>query len=159
MTADATRRDGESVPTGPSLNPQIIGQAENALRALLERTLAGTGLAYRHWIALSVIAGSEAAVDENELAVRAEGVLKVDDSTVRAVIADLHAREFVEPTPDGRSHIRLTDAGRVVHGNIRAAIEPIVSSLFHEIPDDDLRTAGKVLKLITERADEVLAGS
>jgi hypothetical protein len=62
------------------------GRAENALRALLERTLAGTDLAYRHWVALSVIAGSET-------------------------------------------------------------------------PVDDLRTAGTVLTLITERADEALAGS
>jgi hypothetical protein len=60
MTTEARSREGEGVPTGPSLNPQIIGQAENALRALLERTLAGTSLAYRHWVALSVIAGSEA---------------------------------------------------------------------------------------------------
>jgi hypothetical protein len=159
MTADATSRQEDEVRTAPSINPQIIGQAENALRALLERTLAGTGLAYRHWVALSVIAGSEAPADENELAVRVEDVLKVDDATVRGVIADLHAREVVEPTPDDGAHIQLTDAGRVLHGDIRAAIGPIVSGLFHEIPEDDLRTAGKVLKLITERADEVLAGS
>jgi hypothetical protein len=75
MTADATSRQEDEVHTAPSINPQIIGQAENALRALLERTLAGTGLAYRHWVALSVIAGSEAPADENELAVRVEDVL------------------------------------------------------------------------------------
>jgi DNA-binding MarR family transcriptional regulator len=159
MSTDATSRKGEGVPTGPSLNPQIIGQTEKALRALLERTLAGAGLAYRHWVVLSVIAGSEAPADENELAVRVEGVLKVDDATAPGVIADLHAREVVEPTPDDRSHIRLTDAGHVLHRDVRAAIGPIVNGLFHEIPNDDLRTAGKVLKLITERADKVLAGS
>jgi DNA-binding MarR family transcriptional regulator len=159
MTTDATSREREGVPTGPSLNPQIIGQAENALRALLERTLAGTGLAYRHWVALSVIAGSEAPADENELAVRVKGVLKVDEASARGMIADLRAREVVEPTPDDRSHIRLTDAGRVLHRDIRAAIGPIVNGLFDEIQNDDLRTAGKVLKLITERADKVLAGS
>jgi hypothetical protein len=91
--------------------------------------------------------------------VRVEGVLKVDDATVWGVIADLHAREVVEPTPDDRSHIRLRDAGRVLQGDIRAAIGPIVNGLFREIPDGDLRTAGKLLKLISERADEVLAGS
>jgi hypothetical protein len=91
--------------------------------------------------------------------VRVEGVLKVDDATVWGVIADLHAREVVEPTADDPSHIRLTDAGRVLHGDIRAAIGSIVNGLFHEIPNDDLRTAGKVLTLITGRADEVLAGS
>jgi hypothetical protein len=73
MTTDATSREREGAPPGPSLNQQIIGQAENALRALLERTLAGTGLAYRHWVALSVIAGSAAPADENELACASRG--------------------------------------------------------------------------------------
>src|SRR5262249_22289332 len=135
-----------------------IGQAENALRALLERTLAGTRPSYRHWGALSGIAGSAAPADEDEVAERVEGGLGGGDATAPGGSAGLPAREVVELTPDDRSHIRLTDAGRVLHGDVRAAIGPIVSGLLDEIPDDDLRTAGRVLKLITERADEVLAG-
>jgi hypothetical protein len=74
------------------------------------------------------------------------------------VIADPHAREVVEPTPDDRSDIRLTDAGRVLHRDVHAEIGPMVVRLFREIPNDDLRTADKVLRLTTERVDEVLAG-
>jgi hypothetical protein len=159
MTTDATSGRGEGVPASPSLNPQIIGQAENALRALLERTLAGTGLAYRHWVALSVIAGSETPVEKNELVGRLEAVLKADDSTAPAVIADLRAADVVEPVPDDRSQIKPTDTGRVLHRDVRTAIGPIVNGLFREIAADDLRTAGRVLTLITERADEALTGS
>ena len=77
---------------GPSLNPQVIGRAENALRALLERTLAGTGLAYRHWIALSLTVGNDVPVDQDELIDRITGVLKVDDTTACETIGDLQAR-------------------------------------------------------------------
>jgi hypothetical protein len=159
MTTNATSGRGEGVPAGPSLNPQIIGKAENALRALLERTLAGTGLAYRHWVALSVIAGSETPVDKDELVGRLGAVLKADDSTARGVIADLRATDVVEPVPGDRSQIKPTDAGRVLHRDVRAAIGPIVKGLFREIAADDLRTAARVLTLITERADEALTGS
>ena len=156
MTIDGTSREREGVPTGPSLNPQIIGQAENALRALLERTLTGTGLAYAHWIAFNVIVASEAPVDEDELAGRVEGLLKADDATVRGVIADLRAGGVVEPAPADRSHVRPTDAGRLLHRDLRAAIGEIVKQLFREIPADDLRTAGRVLSLIKARADKAL---
>ncbi|HMF81926.1 MAG TPA: MarR family transcriptional regulator [Acidimicrobiia bacterium] len=159
MSTDVTRSPGGGVPAGLGLNPQIIGQAENALRALLERTLASTGLAYRHWVALSVIAGSGTPVDESELVARIEGVLKADEVAARGVIADLRAADVVQPVPDNRSLIRLTDAGRALHRDVREAIGPIVSGLFRDIPADDLRTAGRVLTLVTDRADEALAGS
>ncbi len=43
------------MPASTTLNPQIIGQAENALRAILSRALARTGGGtYQQWVALSV---------------------------------------------------------------------------------------------------------
>ena len=83
MTADAIGHQGEDRATGPSLKPQLIGQAENALRALLDRTLAGTGLAYRHWIALSLAVGNDEPVAQDALIERITGVLKVDGTAAR----------------------------------------------------------------------------
>jgi len=77
----------------------------------------------------------------------------------RGEIADLRAADVVQPVADNRSLIRLTDAGRALHRDVREAIGPIVSGLFRDIPADDLRTAGRVLTLVTDRADEALAGS
>jgi hypothetical protein len=57
----ASMREQES----PSLNPQILGRAENAHRALLERVLAGTGVSYGGWIALSIAAGGNDPVASN----------------------------------------------------------------------------------------------
>jgi hypothetical protein len=77
----------------------VIGQAEDALRALLERSLAGTGLAYRHWIALTVAVGNDVALDQDEFVGRIAGVLRADAATAHEVLADLRAdglvRDFV----------------------------------------------------------------
>lgn len=159
MTPDATDREGRGVATGPTLNPQVIGQAENALRALLERTLAGTGLEYRHWIALTLTVGNEVPVGEGELVARVAGVLKVDATTARESIADLRARKLVESLAGDESQVQPTDAGRKVHREIRSVIGEIVKRIFQGISVDDLETAGRVLILITARADAELAGA
>jgi hypothetical protein len=103
MTTEASSRQGSGVATGPSLNPQVIGRAENALRALLERTLAGTGLEYRHWIALSLSLGNDVPVSEDELIDRITAVLQVDHTTARETIADLRARRLAETVPGNGS--------------------------------------------------------
>jgi DNA-binding MarR family transcriptional regulator len=159
MTTDAIGHQGKGTATGPSLNPQVIGQAENALRALLDRTLAGTGLAYRHWIALSLTVGNDAPVAQDELIERITGVLKVDDTAAREAVADLRARKLAETVPGDGSRVQPTDAGRELHREVRMAIAEIVTRLFRDITADDLETAGRVLMLITARADAELAGS
>jgi hypothetical protein len=159
MTTDARDRQGRGVVTGPSLNPQVIGRAENALRALLERALAGTGLAYRHWIALSLTVGNEGPVDQDELIDRISGVLKIDDTTARETMAELRARKLAEMVLLDESRVWATEAGQELHGDIRTAIGEIVARLFRDISADDLATASRVLTLITVRADAELSGS
>ena len=159
MTTEETGQHTRDADTGPSLNPQVIGQAENALRALLERSLVGTGLAYRHWIALSIAVGNEVALDQDELVGRIAGVLKVDDTAAREAVADLRARKLAETVPGDGSRVQPTDAGRELHREVRMAIAEIVTRLFRDITADDLETAGRVLMLITARADAELAGS
>ena len=159
MTTDAMGRQAKGTATGPSLNPQVIGQAENALRALLERTLAGTGLSYRHWIALSLAVGNDVPVAQDALIERITAVLKVDDTAAREAVADLAGEQLAETVPGDGSRVRPTDAGRKLHREVRAAIAEIVTRLFRDITADDLETAGRVLTMITARADAELAGS
>lgn len=159
MTTDASDRRGGGVAAGLSLSPQVIGQAENALRALLERTLGGTGLEYRDWIALSLAVGNEGPVSEGELTGRVAGVLKIDDTTARETIAQLLARKLADTVLENGSWVRATKNGRELHGEVRAAIGEIVQCLFRDISADDLETAGRVLTLITVRADAELSGS
>jgi DNA-binding MarR family transcriptional regulator len=159
MTTEETGQHTRAAGTGPSLNPQVIGQAENALRALLEKSLAGTGLAYRHWVALSIAVGDDVALDQDELVGRIAGVLRADAATAHEALADLRADELVEISSGDGSRIRPTDAGRDLHRRVRTSIGEIVNRLFRDIQADDLQTAARVLTLVTARADAELASS
>ena len=64
--------------------------------------------------------------------------------------------EVESTSPDG-SQLQLTDEGRGVYGQIRARVDETIGKLYADIPADDLATAGRVLTLVTARADAELA--
>jgi hypothetical protein len=131
------------------LNPQILGRAENAHRALLQRALRGTDLNYQQWVALSLIRG-----DGHDVVDRLVTALKVDAVAARAVIADLTAADLVR-TDGNDAH--LTDSGAQVHGTVRRSVDAIVADLYRDIPPGDLEIAGRVLVELTNRATAMLA--
>ena len=53
--------------------------------------------------------------------------------------------------------MRLTATGTEVFGQIRAAVTEVTQRLWGDLPAQDLATAGRVLSIITERADAELA--
>lgn len=63
-------------------------------------------------------------------------------------------------TPDtpesGITHLALTGSGQDAYQRIRGAIEELNAELF-AFPSEDLATAGRVLSIVTERANAVLA--
>jgi DNA-binding MarR family transcriptional regulator len=140
-----------------TLTPQVLGRAEHAHRALLERILAGTGLTYPRWVALGRAAGGGAAVERDQLVARLAGALQLDDAAAREAIAALAAARLLEPVPGAGSRVRLTAAGRDQHRRLRAAVQETVTRLYRDIPADDLATAGRVLTVITARANAELA--
>ncbi|HEY5987678.1 MAG TPA: hypothetical protein VIV12_15080 [Streptosporangiaceae bacterium] len=64
----------------PAFSTQVIGQAENALGALINRVLARTGSTFHQWVALNLTAASGGAIDRGQLVSRLTGALK---STIR----------------------------------------------------------------------------
>jgi hypothetical protein len=144
---------------GPMLNPQILGRAENAHRAVLGRILAGTGIGYRHWVAISMAASSSRAdgrIDRDELIDRLVDALRADRKAIAAVLAELAGMGFLAAGPDDQ-WVGLTEAGRAVHRDTRAAIEEVIDRMYGDIPAADLATAGRILALVTERASTELA--
>src|SRR6266511_2474957 len=127
------------MPASTTLNPQIIGQAENALRAILSRALARTGGGtYQQWVAPSVTAASRGELDRDQL------------------IAELTAEGLVR---DQGSRIGLTDTGQARHRQVRSDLERTNARLFGDLSADDLATAGRVLSVIRDRANAELAGA
>jgi len=145
------------MPAHPSLNPQVIGQAESALGAILNPLLARTGTTFNQWLVLTVSAASGAAIDRDQLLTRITGARKIDDSAVLTAIAELTSAELVQALPGEGSPIGLTETGQARYRSIRTALDEVVSRLFGDLPAEDLATAGRVLSTITERANAEVA--
>ncbi|MGI5403511.1 MarR family winged helix-turn-helix transcriptional regulator [Streptomyces sp. CA-135486] len=143
----------------PTLNGQVIGQAHYATRALLETVLAPTGTTFNQSVALNAVADGGEAVERGALVARMTGALKIDESAVQATIRELAESKLLESLPGDASRLRLTEAGRTLNGQIRAAVAEITERLYGGLPAEDLQTAGRLLALVTARANAALADS
>lgn len=86
---------------------------------------------------------------------RLTGALKIEESVARATVEEMTADDLLaEP---GAGQVSLTDAGRELFDSIRTAGNAIAARLYAGIPAEDLAAAGRVLTLVTERADAELA--
>jgi DNA-binding MarR family transcriptional regulator len=140
----------------PALTPQVIGQAENAHRPLMERVLDVAGITFPQWVTLTIAAAADGAIDRGELIGRVTGALKIDDTAAARALAGLTVSELLEDLTDDGSRVGLTETGRARYRQIRAAIDQVVARLYGNIPAEDLATTSRVLTLITARANAEL---
>ncbi|WP_042374943.1 MarR family winged helix-turn-helix transcriptional regulator [Streptacidiphilus neutrinimicus] len=141
--------------TTPTLNGQVIGQAHLATRALLDPVLDRSGTTFPQSAVLNALAAGDD--DRARLVVRLAGNLKTTDAAVADVVAGLEASGLLEAAPGDGSRLRLTDAGRARNQHIRDAVAVLTERLYGDIPAEDLATAGRVLTLVTTRANAELA--
>jgi len=137
--------------TYPSLSTQVIGQAESALGAILDPLLARTGTTFQQWLVLTVTAASGADIDRATLIARIAGARKIDGAEVETAIGELAAAGLARAA----SRVTLTEAGQARYTGIRTALEEITARLF-DFPAEDLATAGRVLAILTARANAEL---
>ena len=145
--------------TDPTLTPQIIGQAEKTMNAILFQLLAGPGLPEAQWITLTLTAAGGEAAGRGQLAARVAHALKVSQAQAREHLASLVAAQLVQDPGGDAEPVRFTAAGAQVFGQIRGATTEITKRLWGDLPAGDLATAGRVLSIITERANAELAGA
>lgn len=143
--------------TEPALTPQIIGQAEKTMNAILFRLLAGPGLTEAQWITLTLTAAGGESLSRGELVAQVAHSLKTGEAQAREVLASLATAELVADPGDDSGPVRFTPAGTGVFAEIRGATAEVVKRLWGDLPAGDLATAGRVLAIITERANEELA--
>jgi len=146
----------------PPLNTQVIGQTESALGALLEPLLADAGITFQQWLVLTVTAASGGRTDRGQLVARIAGARKIDPTEVESAIAELTATGLATAElataelATATGPLALTDSGQDMYQRIRGAIDELNAELF-AFPPEDLATAGRVLSIVTERANAVLA--
>jgi hypothetical protein len=141
--------------TYPVLSPRVIGQAEKTMNAILDRLLAGTGLTEPQWVILTLaVTGGTAERDQFTRTVA--GALKISEADARARTGDMVAARQLQITGEPPA-VTATGAALQLHGRISAATTEVTEQLWGDLPAEDLVTAGRVLAIITERANAQLA--
>ncbi|GAB3865566.1 hypothetical protein GCM10027610_115830 [Dactylosporangium cerinum] len=142
--------------TTQAFGTALIGQTEKALNAILNRQLAGTGITEPQWVTLTLTVVSGGAIDRAELVRRVSGATQFSPAAVAERITELTAAGFLRDGGDGR--VQVTDEGQARWTQVRTAIGPITQGLWGDLPAEDLATAGRVLGIVLDRANAVLAG-
>ncbi|MCX2182176.1 MarR family transcriptional regulator [Streptomyces sp. SKN60] len=143
-----------SVSTAPAADARALGLAHYAARGLLEHVLARHGATFQQQIALRAAVTAEAPQTADALTAQVQGSLKADPADIRATLDELRDRGLL--VADG-AHLRATDAGRALLAAITAETAPVSARVWGGIPAEDLAAAGRVLALVTARANAELA--
>ncbi|MER7571422.1 MarR family transcriptional regulator [Streptomyces sp. NPDC126514] len=143
-----------TAPT-PRLDPRVIALAHYAARAVLERVLHRHGTTFQQSVTLRLAALADGPTEREHLVDGIVGSLKIDAADAHGVLDELLAAGLL--APDGPSRVRITDAGRERFDTTSAETAPISARIYAGIPEEDLAVAGRVLTLITERANAELA--
>ena len=140
-----------------TLNPQILGQAEAAHRAVLDRILAGSGTTYPQWVTLALAGRSSEPLTRAVLQERVATALKINAGTAARAVADLDAQGLLETHPDSAETVGLSASGRRLHDDIRQDIDEIMTRVYAGLDPADLEAAGRLLLTLTHRASDELA--
>jgi Helix-turn-helix family len=133
-----------STPFGP----QLIGETEKTLNALLRRFLEGTELNESQWVTLRLAERLDGSVDANGLV--AAVTERAHFSNAAELVSELARRGLID---DGR----LTSAGRAMTAGIQATITTTTAPIWENLPEEDVAAATRVLNEIVTRARAVLA--
>ncbi|MEU0553836.1 hypothetical protein [Dactylosporangium sp. NPDC006015] len=131
-----------------TLNGRILGQAERATRAVLDRLLARSGTTFEQWVAVNLTAAGPLTRDE--LLAQMSAGLRTDPAghVDAAFAAGLLTGD-----------VALTDLGRSRYEEISAGINAIAGQIYGDLSPEDLDTAGRVLLQVTARANAALAAA
>lgn len=139
--------------TATTLNPRAIALAHHAGRALLEGVLTRRGIGFEQGVTLRAVAAAGSSIDREDLVSEVSDSLKTDKQIARGVIEELMTAKLLEEDPEQARGIRLSDTGRTLHDAADAETAEISARLYADIPATDLAIAGRVLALITQRAN------
>lgn len=144
-----------STATAPVADARSLALAHYAARGVLEHVLARHGATFQQQVALRAAITAETPQTPDDLITQVQGSLKADPADIRATLDELLAQQLL--VTDG-AHLRPTDAGRELLAAIGAETAPLSARVWGGIPAEDLAAAGRVLALVTERANAELAG-
>lgn len=140
--------------TAPVANARDLALAHYAARGVLEHVLARHGATFQQQVALRAAVAADTPQAPDDLLTQVRDSLKADPADIRATLDELLAKQLL--VADG-AYLRPTDAGRELLAAVGAEVAPISARIWGGIPTEDLAAAGRVLALVTERANAELA--
>ncbi|MFJ8106024.1 MarR family transcriptional regulator [Streptomyces sp. NPDC096132] len=140
--------------TARPVDGRAIGLAHFASRAVLEHVLARHGATFAQQATLRAAVVADGPLERDALIAQVAGSLKSDTASVRVIVGELLDRGLL--AAEG-PRVRATDAGRELFALVGAETGEISARMYAGIPAEDLAVAGRVLALVTERADAELA--
>ncbi|MFD8538021.1 hypothetical protein [Streptomyces rubrogriseus] len=157
----ATTRTTPTVPTAdaattdaPPADARALGLAHYAARGVLEQILARHGVTFQQQVVLRAAATAPTPPTRDGLVADVRGTLKADPAGIRTVVDGLLDKGLL--VEDG-AHLPATDAGRELLAAVGTAVAPVSARIWGGIPAEDLAATGRVLALVTERADAEFA--
>lgn len=151
----STQRTTDTTAALATLNPSIVGQAEKAHNAVLDRVLAGTTLDERQWITLQLAIATGGAVRVSDLISRVSGAAKFPPMAVDAAIGALTGTGLLDRGAE--DDVTVSAAGTALVADLRGKVADFIGIAYGQVPADDLATAGRVLKAITVSLSDELA--
>jgi DNA-binding MarR family transcriptional regulator len=142
-----------------AFTPQLVGQTEKTLNAILDRHLASSGLTEPQWIILTLATRNDGPVERDRFAAGVGDAAKFSLTEVQAGIASLADAKMLTVSDGDEVKIAVTDAGRELHARILAANVELTERLWGDLRPADLATAAQVLTAVLERANAELVGT
>lgn len=134
---------------------QHLGQAETALRAVLDRLLGEAGATFYQWVTLSMVARAGSPVPQNQLVRRVSDAIKVSEPVVETSLRELTTAGLVGSVGTPAS-VALTPAGDARFQQLRRRIDTVTARLYGDLPPNDMELARRVLTIVTQRANAEL---
>ena len=139
----------EEVAMPTAFGPQLIGETEKTLNALLDRRLADTGLSEPQWVTLRLADQLGGTVDADGLAHAVRDRAHFADAD--GLVGALSARGLLQQGD-------LTPAGRELLTGVQTALLVETAPIFDDLPADDVAAATRVLNEVVSRARVALSG-
>ena len=127
--------------------PQLIGETEKTVNALLRRFLEGTGLTEPEWVTLRLADVLDGRVGADGLAAAVADRAHFPDAA--DLVSELTDRGLLD---DGQ----LTPAGRELTAGVQATIATETAAIWDDLPADDVVATTRVLNEVVTRARAVL---
>lgn len=125
--------------------PQLIGETEKTLNALLRGFLADTGLSEPQWVTLRIASTLDGT--DSGLASAARERAHFEDSD--EIVSELTERGLL-------AEDRLTGVGRDLLAQMQATIAEATRPIWEGLPESDVAAATRVLNEVATRARSVL---